>query len=213
MSCLISASLLSADSAQLGKEIKTIEAAGADWIHIDVMDGHFVPNLTWGAHVINNIRHWTNLPFDVHLMVQNPDVEQYIAAGANLITFHPEAIPTDSSELLFYIKQNGCKAGLAISPGYNYMQWPDKLWELMDLVLIMAVTPGAGGQIFLQETSHILRHIKTHHPNILVSIDGGITSITALLVKEADVLVSGSFIFSAADKRAAINDLKMAHNH
>jgi ribulose-phosphate 3-epimerase len=203
---IISASLLSADSAQLGKEARALEMAGADWLHIDVMDGNFVPQLTWGACVMKALKSWTRLPFDVHLMVKNPRVDDYIDAGAHTITFHPQAV-SDPEGLLQKIKKK-CRVGLAISPGHDYTQWPYAWWSLCDMITIMAVDPGAPGQSFLMNTGNVLKDIKCHYPEVLISIDGGINPFTISHVAQANVIVSGSFIFSSPFYQDSINLLK-----
>ena len=197
---LISASLLSADSACLGEEIKALERAGTDWIHIDVMDGHFVPDLTWGPCVIRALRSWTQLPFDVHLMVQDPTIESYLTAGANRLTFHPRAVP-DPHACIAEIHSQGRKAGLAISPGEDYKSWPLAWWEKVDSVTVMSVSPGRAGQSFLFSTSEVVADIKERYPHLTLSVDGGITPQTLAYVKKADVFISGSYIFSHTTDR------------
>lgn len=193
---LVSASLLSADGARLGEEIVALERAGADWIHIDVMDGHFVPDLTWGPCVIKALRSWTRLPFDVHLMVQDPHIGPYIAAGADRLTFHPCTV-RDPLACIEDIQNQGCKAGLAISPHQDYTNWPLSWWKKTNSVTVMSVSPGKAGQSFLFSARDVVTDIKQRYPHLLVSIDGGITPQTISYVKQADVFISGSYIFSS----------------
>jgi ribulose-phosphate 3-epimerase len=191
----VSASLLSANAAVFGEDLQALEQAGADWIHFDVMDGVFVPQITWGAKIIKDLRPLTKLPFDVHLMVVNPQVLSYIAAGADLITVHP-ASTKDLLPLIRTIKNEGCKAGLAISPGEDYQQWPQEWWASVDMVTVMTVRPGAAGQAFLKNSLETLAILRSRYPHLCVSVDGGITDVTAEYVSAADVMVSGSFLFS-----------------
>jgi ribulose-phosphate 3-epimerase len=195
----IAPSILSADFANLGQDIEKLEKAGADLIHIDVMDGLFVPNLTFGAPVISQIRNYTKLPFDVHLMINSPEnsIFQYIEAGANYITIHPEStIHLDRTVDL--IKNTGIKVGIALLPTTN----PDILeyvLEKIDLVLIMTVNPGFSGQKFMPTQLSKLKKIVNiiGDKNIIISVDGGINKETAKLCKEqgAELLVSGQYVF------------------
>lgn len=208
----ISPSILSADFAHLGDEIKAIDVAGADMIHIDVMDGIFVPNITIGPCVIKSIREYTNLPFDVHLMVQNPEhlFESFAKAGSDIITFHQEAVK-DVTSALDKLNDLGVKKGISIMP-----QTPasaiEPYLDMLDLILIMTVMPGFGGQKFMEDQLGKISAIRDMVGNrdIIISIDGGINKDTAPLVSSAgaNMLVSGSYIFSSDDYISSINSLK-----
>ncbi|HUX78251.1 MAG TPA: ribulose-phosphate 3-epimerase [Alphaproteobacteria bacterium] len=197
----ISPSLLSADFARLGEEIKAIEPY-ANMIHIDVMDGHFVPNITFGPAVIAKLRSWTTLPFDVHLMIApvDPFIEDFVNAGANILTVHFEAGP-HVYRTLQVIKEMGCKAGIALNPG-TPVEVVKPLLSIVDLILVMTVNPGFGGQTFIEtqlaKISEVRALIDETGREILLEVDGGISPTTAPLVINAgaDVLVAGNAIFS-----------------
>tara|TARA_Y100000590_G_scaffold46999_1_gene49791 strand:- start:7339 stop:7998 length:660 start_codon:yes stop_codon:yes gene_type:complete len=197
----ISPSILSADFSKLGKEIQDLEHAGADMIHIDVMDGHFVPNITIGPEVIKKLRKHTSLPFDVHLMISpvNNFIENFAEAGANIITIHPEAT-NDLQSSIAKIKSLKKKAGVSLNPETPVEKVMSVL-KLIDLVLVMSVNPGFGGQKFMNETLakvKILRkEIDKEKLKTLIEIDGGINFENAKLAKNAgvDILVSGTTIF------------------
>jgi ribulose-phosphate 3-epimerase len=210
----IAPSILSADFAALGEAIARVEAAGADQLHVDVMDGHFVPNLTLGPPVIESIRKRTRLPLDVHLMIEEPDrwVETYVKAGADYLTVHAEATP-HLERILAQIREAGAKAGVALNPS-TPPEVLEYVLEDLDLVLVMSVNPGFGGQSFIPTAYEKIRRLRTllGGRDVLVSVDGGVKADNAgpLARAGATVLVAGSSIFGAPDPGAAVAALRSA---
>lgn len=214
----IAPSILSADFAVLGDQVRAVEQAGAEFLHVDVMDGHFVPNLTIGPLVVQALRPLSGMVFDVHLMIENPDryIGDFIDAGADIITVHAEAC-SHLHRTLQMIKQAGKQAGLSFNPatppgGLDYVL------PLLDLILVMTVNPGFGGQKFipqmLPKIRQLSQYIKEHKPAVWLEVDGGINTETARRVTEAgaNVLVAGSAVFGTADPAAAVRAIREAAN-
>ena len=200
----IAPSILASNFSKLNDEVLSIEKAGADFIHLDIMDGHFVPNLSFGPPIIKSLRNLTKLPFDVHLMVSNPDtlLDEYVNAGANIITVHVEAC-NHLARTLHYIKSKGCKAGVAINP-HSDIQFIENVIEDLDLILVMTVNPGFGGQKFIKsmvkKISSVKEIISTR--DIFLEVDGGITKGNSkeVIRAGANVLVAGTSVFNTNQK-------------
>jgi len=211
----IAPSILSADFSKLGEEIHAIEEAGADWVHIDVMDGHFVPNITIGPVVIKHIRPLSSLFFDVHLMIQQPEryIEAFAKAGADLLTIHAETCE-DIISVISSIKELGCKAGISINPD-TPVEHIKEIIPIVDLVLIMSVFPGFGGQRFIETVLPKIKQtadiIKRTGKSIDIEVDGGITDKNAGLILDhgANVLVAGSYVFKHDSYKKAIESLRI----
>ena len=215
---LIAPSILSADGSRLQEEINAVEKAGADWIHIDVMDGHFVPNITMGPAIISALRKTTKLPFDVHLMIENPEsyIESFARAGADIITVHVEAA-NHLHRTIDIIKKAGKKAGVSLNPATPLTQIEEIIPDI-DLLLIMSVNPGFGGQQFIQTTLPKIikarKMLNTLSNKPLLEIDGGVNlkNISGIARAGADVLVAGASIFGTDDYQQTITALKYAAN-
>ena len=208
---IVAPSILSADFSNLSSEIQKVEKFGADWIHVDVMDGHFVPNLTIGACVVRDIRKTTKLPLDVHLMIENPEkyVDDFIKAGSDIITFHIEAVKNPLA-LINKIKENGIKAGVSIKPKTKVEDIKDII-NLVDLVLVMTVEPGFGGQKFMPDCAEKIKEIRKIAPkSLIIEVDGGINEETAKICKRygANALVAGNYIYKSENIERAIKSLR-----
>lgn len=211
---IISPSILSADFMRLETEINSVKNAGVDWIHIDVMDGHFVPNITIGVPVVKSIRNKTDLFLDTHLMIENPEkyIEPFAKAGADLITFHIEACKNEEHvrEVIKLIKSFGKKIGLSVKPNTDIKEVFPYLEDL-DLVLIMTVEPGFGGQEFIHECALKIPVLKEHSgENLIIQVDGGINNVTAKICTSlgANSLVAGSYIYNNENITKAIENLR-----
>lgn len=195
---IIAPSLLAADFSRLSEEVKTIENTKAKWLHLDVMDGNFVPNISFGADIIKAIRKNSNLYFDAHLMIENPEwyIDTIADAGVQSISIHVEATK-HLDRALQLIKNRGLRAGVAINPATD-IAFLDNIYEKLDLILVMTVNPGFGGQKFLTQMLEKIKKIRNKFPHIDIQVDGGINNETAKLVIEAgaNVLVAGSYVFS-----------------
>lgn len=215
---LIAPSILSADFSKLGDEIQAVEEAGADWIHVDVMDGHFVPNITMGPLVVEAVKRVTSLPIDVHLMIETPDkfIKDFADAGADWISVQCEAC-VHLNRTLQMIKECGAKAGVALNPAtpLSSLDWS---LEMLDYVLIMSVNPGFGGQSFIENSLEKIRCVKSSlqekNLNCLVQVDGGVNLKTIDAVSQAgtDVFVAGSAIYGSDDYQKTISEFKKIIN-
>lgn len=214
---LVAPSILSADFARLGQEVTDVEQAGADWIHIDVMDGRFVPNITMGPNVVRALRPVTRLPLDVHLMIVEPEryIGDFVEAGADSISIHAEATP-HLHRALQIIRQGRCRAGVALNPS-TPITFVESLVNELDEVLIMTVNPGFGGQAFIAAMVEKVRALRRFLDgkgagHVPIVVDGGITEATSPVIAEAGatVLVAGTAVFGAKDRRRAIADIRRA---
>ncbi len=211
---LLAPSILSADLSNLSQQIRLVELAGADWIHCDIMDGHFVPNLTFGPIIVKAARKVTQLPLDVHLMIEKPDkyLEDFVKSGANSITVHQEAV-IHLDRTINRIKELGVKAGVAINPS-TPVDFIKEIIEKLDLVLIMSVNPGFGGQLFIPNTINKIKELfelrKKKKSNLVIEVDGGIDNkiIQNVLDAGCDVFVAGSSIFKSDNISASTVELK-----
>ena len=212
----VAPSMLACDFARMGEEIKRVSEAGADYIHLDIMDGSYVPNISFGPAVVKSLRKHTELPFDVHLMIEKPSryIGEFLRSGADIITFHEESEP-DPAGTLRAIRAGGALPALAIKPDFPAETVYPYLEEL-SMILVMTVEPGFGGQAFRPEMTAKLRKLKAEIErrglDILLEVDGGINPETAVLVAEAgaDIAVAGTSVFGAKDAKAAISALRNA---
>ena len=211
---MVAPSILSADFTRLAEEIAKVEEAGADLIHLDVMDGHFVPNITFGPDMVKAIRKITKLPLDVHLMISNPElyISRFIEAGADIVTIHIEA-GTHLHRNIYAIKNLDVKAGVSLNP-HSPPFLLDEVTADIDLFLLMSVNPGFGGQTFIEKTldkiSAVRSIIDEGNLNSLIEVDGGINDITGQMCRDAgaDILVAGNYIFSSENYKEAIQSLR-----
>ena len=214
MNHLVAPSILASDFANLQREIEMLNKSEADWIHVDVMDGLFVPNISFGFPVMDAVKKYAKKPLDVHLMIVDPDryIKEFKEKGADGITVHFEAC-THLNRTIQSIKELGCRAGVALNP-HTPVAFLDDIIEYLDLVLIMSVNPGFGGQKFISNTYKKLHDLKklvsSRNPNLFIEVDGGVSeqNVKELVAAGANVLVAGNSVFSASDQYAAIKNLK-----
>ena len=215
MSHLIAPSLLSADFSNLKKDIEMVNDSEADWFHLDIMDGHFVPNISFGIPVVKSIKKYAKKTLDVHLMIKNPEdyIEKFIEVGADIITVHAEACKENTAHILREIKQRNTKAGLAINPNTDYKVIEEYI-NLIDVVCLMGVFPGFGGQKIIDSTFQRCKEIRkiifNNTEKCHLQVDGGVTAENAnkLLESGADVLVAGSYVFHSKNPKISISMLK-----
>lgn len=207
---IVAPSILSGDFANLANDIKNLEIAGADWVHVDVMDGHFVPNLTIGAPVVKALKKVATIPLDVHLMISNPGkyVKDFALAGSDIITFHYEATKERTKDVIDLIKSFGKKVGISIKPNTKVEEIVEYI-PFVDLVLVMTVEPGFGGQKFMDDCALKIKELSKFE-NIIIEVDGGINDITAKTCKDYGVnaLVAGNYVFSSSNMKEAIASLR-----
>lgn len=206
----IAPSILASDFGRLGEEIQAVVAAGADWIHVDVMDGHFAPNITIGPPVVASLRRYCSVPMDVHLMISDPDayIDDFVEAGADIVTFHVEGA-RHAHRTITKIKSLGCRAGIVLNPGTSQDEI-EFLADFVDLVLVMTVNPGFGGQVFIPEMLRKIQNVRAMIGERDLEVDGGIDDKIAPAVVEAgaNVIVAGSYIFRSESYLDAIESLR-----
>ena len=206
---IVAPSILSADFLRLGEAIQMVEESEAEWVHCDIMDGHFVPNISYGIPIVKAVRPATKKVVDCHLMIEHPElyVEAFAAAGADMITVHQEAC-VHLDRQVAQIHDLGCKAGVALNPATPVETLVD-IFHAVDMVLIMSVNPGFGGQKFIPRALDKVRRLRALAPDLLIQVDGGVNAETGaqLVAAGADVLVAGSYVFGAAEPKEAIHSL------
>jgi len=216
MKCILAPSILSADFSKISEEIKILEKGGADMIHLDVMDGHFVPNITFGPKFVNDVNKITELPLDVHLMIKNPElyIKAFAESGADWISVHYEACD-HLNKIIVQIKEYGCSAGVALNPATS-INVLDEILGYADYVLLMSVNPGFGGQKFIPESLDKARRLRSLldrvNPSAMIEMDGGIgpDNINEIKNSGVDVFVTGNSVFSSPDPSATLRRLKQA---